>query len=197
MKCHRITYRIFCVSLISVLCIQLDICASADSFIQDELDLQNLIGFEGNSRLSAGNFTQAEQAFRTIVRVSPGFWPAHYSLAASLLNQCRYTQQHTLTLPVAWFELWFVSNPNLVGTSRLQEHSPKLCQLFRYCLEFRSLIRVSFSLTEIDFVERVHTIVCIQLYNCIRISDGPSNNQGSANRRLVRRPTMPEENLPS
>jgi hypothetical protein len=80
--------------VVLVLCIQFSVCVSYKHSIQDELDVQNLIGFEGNSRLSAGNFTEAEKAFRTIVRVSPKAWPAHYSLAVSLLNQCRCTQ-HT------------------------------------------------------------------------------------------------------
>ena len=62
--------------------------ANNDATYLDEL--QGFLGRTGQSLLSLGNVSDAERAFRTIVRVDPRLRIARYALGQCMMNQCRF-----------------------------------------------------------------------------------------------------------
>ena len=86
----------------------LSVIVDANQQSDEKLKLQHLIGVEGNTYLSQGDYQRAERAFRALVRSSPDSWAANYALASTLLNQCRLSWHVSDNLALCSCE-WFDS----------------------------------------------------------------------------------------
>jgi hypothetical protein len=68
-------------------------------------ELQRILGRTGKSLLSQGNVSDAERAFRTIVRVDPGLRNARYALGQCMMKDCRFADAaHHFSLATPAYE---------------------------------------------------------------------------------------------